>query len=79
MSSILVISKRSPLKGEDGHKIFSIRIKEETVKQLEEIATKTNRNRNQIVNMFLEYSLKNYEIDDWNKSLQFKLKSKIGY
>ena len=41
----LVISKK-PLKGEDGYKVFSIRIKDETVDALDRISSQTNRSRN---------------------------------
>ncbi len=56
----LVITKK--LKGEDGHKTFSIRIKEETVERLEDLAAKTNRSRNDLINMLLDYAMDNCEI-----------------
>lgn len=56
------ITKKSALKGEDGYKTFSVRIKEETVKALDEIAAKTNRSRNDVINIFLEYGVENSEI-----------------
>ncbi len=57
----LVISKK-PLKGEDGYKVFSIRIKDETVEKLEQIAAQTNRSRNELINLFLEFAIENHEI-----------------
>ena len=51
----LLISKK--LKGEDGHKIFSVRIKDETVARLDDIAKKTNRSRNDLINMLLDYAM----------------------
>ena len=60
----IVISKKSGVKGEDGYKTFSIRIKEETVKQLDEIAGKTNRYRNELINVFLEFALENCEVEE---------------
>lgn len=57
----LVISKK-PLKGEDGYKVFSIRIKDETVDALERIAAETNRSRNELINLFLEFAIENHEI-----------------
>ena len=57
----LVITKK--LKGEDGHKTFSIRIKEETVERLEDLAAKTNRSRNDLINMLLDYAMDNCEIE----------------
>lgn len=57
----LVISKK-PLKGEDGYKTFSIRVKDETVEALEQIVTVTNRSRNEIINILLDYAIKYAEI-----------------
>lgn len=56
------ISKKETQKGADGYKTFSIRVKEETVRQLDAIATQSNRTRNELVNIFLEYGVNNYEI-----------------
>ena len=64
MAKKLQISRRSKLKGEDGYKVFSIRIKDETVKRLEEIAAETNRTRNELVNIMLEFGIENCEIID---------------
>ena len=60
----IIISKKSSLKGEDGYKTFSIRIKETTVDQLDEIAKKSNRYRNELINIFLEFAVANCEIED---------------
>lgn len=57
----LVISKK-PLKGEDGYKTFSIRVKDETVDALEQIVSVTNRSRNEIINILLDYAIKYAEI-----------------
>lgn len=57
----LIINKKS-LKGEDGYKTFSIRIKEDTVNNLEELSNKTNRSRNEIINILLDYAIKNCEV-----------------
>ena len=58
----LIITKK--LKGEDGHKTFSIRIKDETVERLDEIAAKTNRSRNDLINMLLDYAMDYCEVDE---------------
>ncbi len=44
----LVIKPKNP-KGEDGYKIFSIRVKEETVAHIGEVSGKTGRRLMQIV------------------------------
>ena len=51
-----------PMRGEDGYKTFSIRIKEELVAEIDEISSKTGRTRNALIGTFLEFALKNYEI-----------------
>ncbi len=62
MNNKLVISKKR-LKGDDGYKTFSIRIKDETVKRLDEISNKSNRSRNEIINILLDFALNNSEVD----------------
>lgn len=61
----LIITKK--LKGEDGHKVFSIRIKDETIARLDEIAKKTNRSRNDLINMLLDYGMDNCEVCEKDK------------
>ncbi|MDE5772536.1 MAG: ribbon-helix-helix domain-containing protein, partial [Ruminococcus sp.] len=51
MAKKLQITKKSNLKGDDGYKTFSVRVKEETVEKLEEISQKTNRSRNELINL----------------------------
>ena len=57
----LVITKK--MKGEDGHKVFSVRIKDETVEKLDELAQKTYRSRNDLINMLLDYAMEYCEIE----------------
>lgn len=64
MDEKLIIKKKNKLKGFDGHKVFSVRIKDETVEKLESICEKTNRSRNEIINTLLEFALEHSEIDD---------------
>lgn len=61
MNEKFQISPKPP-KGEDGYKTFSIRVKEETVSELERIADVTGRSRNEIIGLMLEYAIQNCEI-----------------
>ena len=61
MKEKLIIKKKG-LKGEDGYKTFSIRIKEETVANLEALAEQTNRSRNEIINILLDYAIDHCEV-----------------
>ena len=58
MKEKLIINKK-PLKGEDGYKTFSIRIKDETVQNLEHLSQATNRSRNELINILLDYAIEN--------------------
>ena len=54
----LVIKKR----GEDGNKIISVRIREDTLKELDRIASESNYSRNELINIILDYGVHNIEI-----------------
>ena len=64
--NILRISKKNREKGDDGHRVFSVRIKVETVTAIDDVSVKTNRSRNEFINMFLEFALENSEVDTYN-------------
>lgn len=55
------------MKGEDGYKTFSIRIKEKTVARIDVISEQTNRSRNELIGMFLEYALDRCIVEAENK------------
>ncbi|MBR3801983.1 MAG: CopG family transcriptional regulator [Clostridia bacterium] len=61
MSEKLVINKKG-LKGEDGYKTFSIRIKNDTVERLDELSRLSNRSRNELINALLEFAIENCEV-----------------
>ncbi|MBQ9936913.1 MAG: ribbon-helix-helix protein, CopG family [Oscillospiraceae bacterium] len=61
MKEKLTINKKL-LKGEDGYKTFSIRIKDDTVKNLERLSEETNRSRNELINILLDYAIRNCEV-----------------
>ena len=52
---LIIYPKRA--KGEDGYKTFSIRIKDETVQRLDELASATNRSRNELIGILLDYAI----------------------
>ena len=60
MREKLTITKKN-LKGEDGYKTFSIRIKEKTAANLDLLSKQTNRSRNELINLLLDYAIENSE------------------
>ncbi len=61
MQEKLVINKKS-LRGEDGYKTFSIRVKDEIVEGLDSLSKESNRSRNELINMLLDFAIKNCEV-----------------
>ena len=59
----LVIRPKRP-KGDDGYKIFSVRVREETIEAIDDIAAKTGRSRNELIGMFLKYAIDHGTIEE---------------
>ncbi len=49
-------------KGEDGYKVISVRIKEGTLAKIDNLSDKSNRSRNELINIILENSVDDVEI-----------------
>lgn len=64
MAKKLEITRKSGIKGDDGYKVFSVRVKEETIEKLDELSAATNRSRNELINLILEYGIENCEIKE---------------
>lgn len=58
MSERLVIKKR----GDDGHKTFSIRIKNETIDKIDELSKESNLSRNQLIQEMLDFAVEKIDI-----------------
>ena len=64
MSDKITIKKRSPLRGEDGNKVISIRIKEELLARIDALAEESNRSRNEVINLLLRDAVTRAEIEE---------------
>ena len=60
MSNEPLIIKR---RGEDGNRVITVRIKEETLAALDRIAAESNYSRNELINIILSHGVKNIEIE----------------
>ena len=49
-------------KGEDGHRVITIRIREDTLESIDKIAAEANYSRNELINRMLEHGLEHIEI-----------------
>ena len=63
MKEKLVITKKNP-RGVDGYKIFSIRIRDDTLDRINAISDSSGRTRNELIGMLLEYALDNCEVKE---------------
>ncbi len=59
--------EQEPLKikrrGEDGYRVITVRIREETLAELDRIAAQSNYSRNELVNLILAHGVRNIEIE----------------
>ena len=51
-------------RGEDGSRVITVRIREETLAALDKIAAEANYSRNELINLILSHGIKNIEIED---------------
>ena len=61
MTREILISRK---KGEDGHKVVSVRMRDETLARLDDLSAQTNRSRNELINLLLEEALQNVTVID---------------
>lgn len=65
MKREIQISKKVPRRrGEDGHKVVSVRMKDETIARLDELSVKTNRSRNELINLLLDAALNDVTVTE---------------
>lgn len=57
--STLKIKRR----GDDGYKVISVRIKEDTLEALDKLAAETNYSRNELINLILRHGAEHVEIE----------------
>lgn len=64
MNDDKLVVRPKKYRGEDGYKTFSIRIKDTVVERLDDISAKTNRSRNELIGMLLDFALERCVIED---------------
>lgn len=64
MKKEIRITKKVLRKGDDGYKIISVRMKEDTIAKLEELSVRSNRSRNELINLLLEAAVDIVEIEE---------------
>ena len=57
--NVLKIKRR----GDDGYKVISVRLKEDTLEALDKLAAETNYSRNELINLLLKHGVEHVEIE----------------
>lgn len=64
MADVIKIKKKSHRRGEDGYKVVSVRMKDELIARLDVLSEKTNRSRNELVNLLLDAAIDIVKVED---------------
>ncbi len=64
MAEEIKIKKKSERRGDDGYKVVSVRMKEDMVGRLDELSAKTNRSRNELINLLLDAAMNIVKIEE---------------
>ena len=64
MKEKLLLTRKPNLKGDDGYKTFSVRMRSSTAEKLEKLAGKTDRSRNDVICTLIEWALDNTETNE---------------
>lgn len=64
MAEEIKIKKKVNKRGDDGHKIVSVRMKDELLEKLDKLSVDTNRSRNELINLLLDAAVDIVKIED---------------
>lgn len=64
MAEGIKITKKVARRGDDGYKVVSVRMKDETIERLDTLSAKTNRSRNELINMLVEAAMDIVKIEE---------------
>ena len=62
MEEKLTIRKKSALKGDDGFRVFSVRLTDITVARLDALANESGRSRNELIGMLIDFALDHCDV-----------------
>ena len=64
MAKDITTTKKNNKRGEDGYKIVSVRMKDETIERLDKLSAETNRSRNELINFLVLSALDIVKIEE---------------
>lgn len=63
MAEEIRITKKPARRGDDGHKVISVRMEETLLARLDALSARTNRSRNELINLLLRAAVDIVRID----------------
>lgn len=57
MAEEIKIKRKSGRRGDDGHKVVSVRMRDGLIERLDALAVSANRSRNEMINLLLEAAI----------------------
>ena len=64
MEKEIKITKKAVRRGDDGYKVVSVRMKEEMIERLDDLSAKTNRSRNELMNLLLDAAMEIVKVEE---------------
>ena len=64
MEKEIKITKKAARRGDDGYKVVSVRMKEEMLERLDELSARTNRSRNELINLLLDAAMEIVTVEE---------------
>ena len=64
MAEEIKITKKVARRGDDGYKVVSVRMKDETFERLDTLSSNSNRSRNELINRLVESAMDIVKIEE---------------
>ena len=64
MDKEIKITKKVPRRGDDGYKVVSVRMREEMLERLDAPSARTNRSRNELINLLLDAAMEIVKVEE---------------
>jgi len=64
MAKKIMLTRKAAGRGDDGHKVVSVRMKDELIEELDRLSRETNRSRNEVINLLLTSAVSIVSIEE---------------
>lgn len=64
MEKEIKITKKATRRGDDGYKVVSVRMREEMIARLDDLSARTNRSRNELINLLLDAAMDIVKVEE---------------